>query len=132
MNESAENYLKTIYALKKKLKRVRSIDIAKAMGFSRASVSAAMTKLKREELITVKNNGAIEFTGQGEKIAGDIYERHATLSGFLMNVAGVDEKTAMEDACKIEHFISPSTLDGIKKFVKGHLKDGYSGIPGEC
>ena len=132
MNESAEDYIKTIYVLKKKLKSVRSIDIAKAMGFSRASVSAAVAKLKSKELITVKNNGTIEFTGQGEKIAVDIYERHATLSGFLMYVAGVDEKTAKEDACKIEHFISPSTLEGIKRFVKGHLKDGPSGIMGEC
>ena len=131
MNESAENYIKTIYVLKKKLKSVRSIDIAKAMGFSRASVSAAMANLKRKELITIKNNGAIEFTGQGERIAGDIYERHATLSGFLMYVAGVDEKTAKEDACRIEHFISPSTLEGIKKFVKGHLKDELPVIPGE-
>ncbi|MBR6257849.1 MAG: metal-dependent transcriptional regulator [Lachnospiraceae bacterium] len=127
MNESAENYIKTIYALKKKLKSVRSIDIANEMGFSRASVSAAVANLKKKDLIIVKNNGAIEFTVQGEKIAGDIYERHATLSGFLMDVAGVDEKTAKEDACRIEHFISPSTLEGIKKFIKGHHKDELSG-----
>ncbi len=117
MNESAEDYIKTIYILKDRLECVRSIDVAHELGFSRASVSAAMSNLKKKGIIIMQRNGEIEFTESGKTIAQEIYERHATLSELLQAVAGVDERTAREDACKIEHFLSKSTLDGIRQYI---------------
>ena len=116
MNESAEDYIKTIYILMHKKECVHSVDIARELGFSRASVSAAMSNLRRQDVIVMKKNGEIEFTKKGERIATDIYEKHSTLSGFLQLVAGVDEKTAKDDACRMEHHISDSTYDGIRRF----------------
>ncbi len=117
MNESAEDYIKTIYILKDRIGRVRSIDVAKELGFSRASVSTAMSNLKKNGIVIMQRNGEIDFTEGGEAIAREIYERHATLSDLLQAVAGVDERTAKEDACRIEHFLSKSTLEGIRRFV---------------
>ena len=119
MNESSEDYIKTIYNLKNKKDTVRSVDVAKELGYSRASVSVAMANLRKKNIIVVDENGVIDFTEPGKKIAEDIYERHATLSEFLSAVAKVDKKTANEDACRMEHCISRSTLDGIKKYIKG-------------
>ena len=117
MNESAEDYIKTIYILMRRNACVHSVDIARELGFSRASVSAAMTNLRGKEIIVMKKNGEIKFTEKGERIAADIYEKHSTLSGFLQLVAGVDEQTAKDDACRMEHHISDSTYDGIKQYI---------------
>ena len=119
MNESSEDYIKTIYTLKKQKDIVRSVDVAKELGYSRASVSVAMANLRKQEIIVVDKNGAIDFTESGEKIAKDIYERHVTLSEFLSAVAKVDKKTANKDACRMEHCISRTTFDGIKNYIKG-------------
>jgi len=118
MNESAEDYIKTIYILKKDCGTVRSVDIAREMGFSRASVSIAMTNLRKKNLIVMEKNGTIEFTEAGRKLAEDIYEKYSMLIVFLQSVAGVDEKTAKEDACKMEHCLSKLTYDGICRYVK--------------
>ena len=118
MNRSAEDYIKTIYTLKMKHGCVHSVDVAHELGFSKASVSVAMANLREKNIIEMKKNGEIEFTENGNKLAAVIYERHSILSGFLQKVAGVDEKTASADACRIEHFISDSTYSGIKKFVR--------------
>ena len=120
MNKSAEGYIKTLYILKRKNDCVRSVDIARELGFSRASVSAAVTGLRNESIIVMKGNGELEFTDKGERIASHIYERHTILSNFLCCVAGVDEETAKEDACNMEHFISEQTYKGIKKYIKDH------------
>ena len=118
MNRAAEDYIKTIYVLKGRQKIVRSIDIANELGFSRASVSREVSNLRTAGMIEVMNDGAIEFTDKGEAVAKEIHERHSTLSEFLAAVAGVDEKTAREDACGMEHFISDSTYNGIKQFIE--------------
>ncbi len=117
MNESAEDYIKTIYILKDRIECVRSIDVARELGFSRASVSTAMANLKNKGIISMQRSGEIDFTESGKVVAQEIYERHATLSELLQTIAGVDERTAKEDACKIEHFLSKSTLDGIKRYI---------------
>ncbi|MCR5399783.1 MAG: metal-dependent transcriptional regulator [Lachnospiraceae bacterium] len=117
MNESAEDYIKTIYILKDRIECVRSIDVAHELGFSRASVSTAMANLKNKGIISMQRSGEIDFTESGKVVAQEIYERHATLSELLQTIAGVDERTAKEDACKIEHFLSKSTLDGIKRYI---------------
>ena len=117
MNKSAEDYIKTIYLLKERLGYVRSVDIAREMSFSKASVSVAMSNLRKKNIIRMKKNGEIELTREGIKAAVEICEKHSTLSDFLRTVAKVDEKTAKEDARWIGHYLSPSTYAGIKRFI---------------
>lgn len=117
-NESTENYLETILVLSKRLPVVRSIDIANELSFSKASVSVAMKHLRENEQIEVSDAGFITLTKEGEKIAKMIYERHTLLTEWLIKL-GVDEKTASEDACRIEHDISKKSFQAIKKHIKG-------------
>lgn len=118
MYESGENYLETILMLKEKKGFVRSIDIARELNFSKPSVSRAVGILKDSGFITIEGNGEIELTDMGREKAEGIYERHQLLTGFLQKVAGVTEKTAEEDACKMEHIISDEVFQGIKHFMK--------------
>ena len=115
--ESGEDYLETILILKKRNGNVRSIDIAREMDLSKPSVSRAMGILKNKEFITVDEDGAIHLTEEGSKLAKKIYERHRVLTDALMYL-GVDEKTAAEDACRIEHDISEKTFTKIKKHLR--------------
>ncbi len=113
--ESGEMYLETILLLSKKMKFVRSLDVANDLGFSQPSVSRGVGLLKKAELITVDIKGYITLTEEGTKIAERMYERHIVLSGFLEKL-GVDKETASKDACKIEHHISNDSFEAIKKF----------------
>ena len=115
--ESGEMYLETILILTIRDQTVRSIDVAKYMGFSKPSVSRAVGRLKEQGYITVDPEGAILLTDSGMAIAEKIYERHRVLSALLTRL-GVDEKTAAEDACKIEHDISDATFEAIKRHVE--------------
>ena len=116
--ESGEMYLETILVLYKRgLERVRAIDIVKEMNFSKPSVSIALSNLKKEGYVSVDANGTVELTDAGLKIAKKIYERHVILSQMLIDL-GVSEKTASEDACKVEHVISDETFKAIKKHYK--------------
>lgn len=115
--ESAENYLETILILSQKLPVVRSIDVATELGFKKSSVSVAMKNLREKGYITVSDSGFITLTESGKEIADMIYERHNFLSSWLIGL-GVDEKTALEDACRIEHVISKESFAAIKKHVK--------------
>lgn len=118
MYESGENYLETILMLKEKNGSVRSIDIARELNFSKPSVSRAMGILKEDGFITMEHGGEIELTSAGREKAESIYERHRLLTSFLQKVSGVSERTAEEDACKMEHIISDEVFQGIKKFMK--------------
>lgn len=122
MNRSAEDYVKTIYILKKRIGCVHSVDVARETGFSKASVSVAMSNLRKDKIISMLRDGEIVFTPKGKRIAEAIYEKHAVLSKFLKTVAGIDERTAREDACRIEHCISDSAYNGIKKFVESNFQ----------
>lgn len=117
IHESAENYLETILMLKIKNPYVRSIDIANELGFSKPSVSVAMKNLRENGYITVDGNGYISLTEKGSEIAETIYERHKLISGLLIRL-GVNEKTAVEDACRIEHVISAESFEAIKNHIK--------------
>lgn len=117
IQESAENYLETILILKNKNGAVRSIDIANELGFSKPSVSVAMKNLRENGYIEVDSSGYITLLDSGRKIAEKIYERHTTLSKWLVSL-GVDDKTAAEDACRIEHIISSESFEAIKKIAK--------------
>ncbi len=116
LQESGEMYIETIYVLSKKLASVRAIDIGEHMGFSKPSVSRALGLLKDEGLIKKEKDNSIKLTVAGELLAKRIYERHTVLSGLFMKL-GVDEKTATEDACRIEHYISDKSFEAIKKHI---------------
>ncbi|HXK98777.1 metal-dependent transcriptional regulator [Acetomicrobium sp.] len=116
IRESAENYLETILILTKRQGSVRSIDIAKELGFSKASVSVAMKKLRENGCIKMDSDGYITLTDKGRSIAEAIYERHTLLSNWLMQL-GVDRERAVEDACQIEHVISDESFEALKGHV---------------
>lgn len=114
--ESGENYLETILILIQKGKGVRSIDIAEEMGFSKPSISRAVGILKADGYIEVDSGGFISLTDSGYEIAEKIYERHRVLTRFLIKL-GVNEVTAAEDACRIEHDISDESFQKLKEHV---------------
>ncbi len=117
LHESAEMYLETIYVLTQKSNTVRSIDVAESMGYSKPSVSRAVGILKRDGLLLMAKDGALTLTDEGISTAKKIFERHTLLTDFLKSI-GVEEKTASDDACKIEHVISDETIMAIKNFIK--------------
>ena len=116
IKESAENYLETILVLKNKKGYVRSIDVAHELMVSKPSVSVAMKHFREEGYITVDNDGSLSLTEKGSKIAERVYERHQIITEALM-LLGVDEITAKEDACKVEHDISDITFEKLKEFI---------------
>ena len=117
MRESGEMYLETIYILSRESSEVRGIDVGAQMGFSKPSVSRAVGLLKKAGLVTTDERGYIKLTEAGEDRAKRIYERHTLLSRLFINL-GVDEETATEDACRIEHYLSDKTFEAIKKHVE--------------
>ena len=119
IQESAENYLETILMLGKEKGNVRSIDIATALSFSKPSVSVAMKNLRENGYILMGKDGYIALTEKGHEIAETIYERHTLLSSFLMYL-GVSRETATQDACRIEHVISPESFEALKQHVYSH------------
>ena len=121
IQESGEMYLETIHVLCKKQGAVRAIDISEHMGYSKPSVSRAMGILKQAEYIVVDKNGFITLTESGLEVANRMYERHTLLTELFTRL-GVDEETAADDACKIEHHISEKSFEAIKKFVEESKK----------
>lgn len=115
-NESAENYLETILMLKKKTGHVRSVDIARELSFTKASVSVAMKSFREKGYITIDENGSISLTGEGMKIAEKVYERHHIIANALIAL-GVDEITAFQDSCRIEHVISDESFNKLKEYI---------------
>ena len=118
IQESAENYLEAILVLKNRNGYVRSIDIVNEMDFSKPSVSVAMKNLRENGYITMEKDGLISLTEKGRAIAEMIYERHTFISNWLI-LLGVDQKIAVEDACRIEHAISRESFEAIKRYVEG-------------
>ena len=116
IQESAENYLEAILILKQNKGSVRSIDIAHYLNFSKPSVSIAMKNLRNSELITVDSDGFISLTDAGHEIADTIFERHTVLSNMLITL-GVPADIAAEDACRMEHVISPESFRAIKEHL---------------
>ena len=120
IQESGEMYLETILVLLKKNGTVRSVDISEHMGYSKPSVSRAMGILKNGEFILMDKDGHITLTDAGREIAEKIYERHTILPRMLVAL-GVDEATAAEDACKMEHAISDTSFEAIKKHLEQYF-----------
>lgn len=112
IQESGENYLETILILQERNKMVRSIDIARELGYTKPSISRAVSVLKSNGYIYVDGAGYITLTDKGETLAEKIYNRHKTLTSYLIRI-GVDSVTAEQDACRIEHIISDQTFEKI-------------------
>ncbi|MCL2793543.1 MAG: metal-dependent transcriptional regulator [Spirochaetaceae bacterium] len=123
-HESIENYLETILVLSHNDKQVRSIDIVNELDYSKPSVSVAMKNLRAKGYIEVDGDGYITLTESGKKIAESIYERHMLISDWLIFL-GVDRKTAVNDACKMEHCMSEKSFLAIKKHIKNWKHDIY-------
>ena len=117
--ESGEMYLETLYVLSQTSNADRGIDIADHLGYSKPSVSRAVGLLRDEGLVRKDDDGYYKLTEAGEIMAKRIYERHTVLTTLFINL-GVDEKTASEDACRVEHYISDKTFDAIKAHMKEH------------
>lgn len=115
--ESPEDYLEAIYLIMKSTGDVRSIDIANYFGYSKASVSVAMKKLRENGYITMEQNGKITLTNKGLEIAQKVYERHQVLTEFLTALQ-VSEKNAAADACRMEHILSDESFEAIRKLLK--------------
>lgn len=114
IHESGEDYLEAILVLQKKNGRVRSIDVCNELGYSKPSVSVAMKHFRENGYVTMDDGYFLRLTEKGSAIAEQIYERHVILAKLLMAI-GVDEKNAFEDACKIEHDLSPETFERLKE-----------------
>ena len=120
--ESGEMYIESLYVLSKKNQFVRSVDISEYMGYSKPSVSRAIGLLKSGGFVTSDKDGHLFLTQAGLDVATKMYERHTLLTNFLQAI-GVDEQTASDDACKIEHVISDKTFEAIKKHALMHKND---------
>ncbi len=116
IHESAENYLETILILQQRKGSVRAIDIVNELDYTKPSVSVAMKNLRENGYVKVSPEGHITLTPKGREIAETMYERHTLISNWLVRL-GVDAKTAVEDACRIEHVISAESFEAIKRHV---------------
>ena len=121
LHESAEMYLETIYQLSMEQHCVRSIDVAESLNYSRASVSRAVGLLKKDGYLEMDEDGFLNLTELGKSTAEKICERHMILTAAL-KALGVDEESAAEDACRIEHVISDKSLAAIKAHMKQYGK----------
>ena len=116
LQESGEMYLETIYVLTLNSAYVRAVDVSDKLGYSKPSVSRAMGLLKNGGYINIAPDGNITLTEIGKETAEKIYDRHSTLTDFLLHL-GVDKDTASADACRIEHVISDKTFTAVKDFL---------------
>lgn len=120
---SREDYLETIYDLSGGTESVRSIDVAEELGFSRASVSRAISVLKRDGYVEQQPYGKIFLTEKGLEQARSVRRRHDLLKYFLLHIVEVDQQTAETDACKMEHIISSETLGRIAEIALRHMEE---------
>ena len=119
LQESGEMYLETILVLSRRLNKVRSVDVAEEMGYSKPSVSRAVGILKKNGYIIMDGSGHLYLTDEGRSVAEKTFERHRVLTKVFTKL-GVSAGIAAEDACKIAHVISDETFEAIKRFVAEH------------
>lgn len=118
LGESLEDYLETLLILNEQFGKIRCVDVAKKMKVSKPSVNKAMNVLKEKGFVLQESYGDIHFTPEGKALAEKVYQRHTTITDFLVDVLGVDPKTADTEACHIEHVISDDTFQKISDYKK--------------
>ena len=125
LSSSMQDFLEAILELEENENHVRVTDIANRLKIAKASVNQTVGKLKETGLIRQQSYGPVELTDQGRELAGKIVQRHRKLRKFLVEVLGVDQQTAEQDACRIEHAVSPQTMDRLTDFLSdnGYLND---------
>lgn len=116
IHKSGEDYLEAMLMMQEHYGYIRSIDVANKLGVTKPSVSYATKQLRKNGYITMDKDSYITLTPSGMSIAERMYTRHKLLSQFFMTI-GVSEKTALEDACKIEHDLSQETFDALCRYV---------------
>ena len=121
LHESGQMYMEAIYVLLQNNEKIRSIDVGAYLGYTKPSVSRAVGLLKKSEHILVDSDGYITMTPKGKEFAEQLYERHTVLTNMLIAL-GVDEETATEDACRIEHVISDKSFAAVKKHYLNYNK----------
>ena len=121
-HESEENYLEAILMLSLDHRKVRAIDIANMLGFSKPSVSIALKRLKEEGKVEVDEKGALTLTEHGLSIAQTTYEKHTVLTDVLV---ALNAYSASQDACRIEHVLSPESFGKIKDFYVKWKEGAY-------
>ncbi len=120
VTEAVENYLETIHILSLAKPEVHAVDICNHLNYSRPTVSIVLRQMKDQDLVTVDEHNHIRLTAKGREIAISIYERHVLLTQMFESL-GVSKETAQEDACKVEHDLSPETFEAIKRYcLEGH------------
>jgi len=117
IHASGEDYLEAVLVLQQEKGMVRSVDLARHMGFSKPSISHAVGVLRDGGFLTVDKDGFLHLTDIGREVAEKIYERHLFFTEQLI-AAGVDRETAEQDACRIEHAISETSFEKLKEKVK--------------
>lgn len=123
LSSSLEDYLEALYLIYKRNNTVKAVDIARALGVSRASTTEALKKLADKNLINYGRYDAISITRQGILAAEDVIKKHNSLSDFFEKVLGTKHDEAQEIACKIEHIISKDMLLRIEKFTGYYTKN---------
>jgi len=119
LHESGQMYLEAIYILSQNSPHVRAIDVGEHLGYSKPSVSRAMSILRRDGYVLTDENGCLLLTDKGRQVAETMFIRHTVLTRLLTGL-GVDEETAAEDACRIEHVISERSFEAILQYLDGH------------
>jgi len=113
-----EDYLEAIFNLEKSKKFVRVKDIAQKMDVKLPTVTSMLSKLAEKDFINHEKYEYVELTKKGKRIAREVYRRHVIFRNFLTTILNIDAKTAEEDACKMEHAVSPVTLERFVKFME--------------
>ena len=115
---SMEDYLEAITVLSEGEKPVSVTQVSKALQVRKPSVTSALKRLSQDGLVKHERYGYVELTARGEEIARDVFRRHKALQQFLAEILKVDPKIASDDACRMEHSISPVTFEKLAKFVQ--------------
>ncbi|MCP2604636.1 metal-dependent transcriptional regulator [Candidatus Aminicenantes bacterium AH-873-B07] len=118
LTKSTEDYLETILVLSLEKRVVRIKDLAEHLNVKRPSVVSAVKYLKKKNLVKHEHYGYVELTEKGKALAKSIYKRHKALYKFLHNFLGIHSSIAEKDACRIEHFLTPETMERILKFIE--------------
>ncbi len=117
LSSSLEDYIEAIYNLQNSEGKVRSIDIARKLGVSRASVSEAVQKLAKDGLVDYSKYNDVTITPQGKKAAEEVLSRHKIFTEFFVDILGIPAKEAEENACRIEHVISSQIYNKLKSYI---------------